>query len=289
MSRTPPTSHSVRAYHTTTCQRLNQAKVRAMVSVRAQGPIDLLHFRQLRIVPATGLACEGTLRDVLVRTGLDPSTSITRLCTERVFLNYTLSLINDQKWKSAGAIHTRIKMVRALMSREGQLTPTNRMKEIIQTLKRLETLDPVDQAYPLKGREMGLILKQCEEEGHTQLLALLAITWLLAMRLGTALLITTDGLTLEGVQKHVQCHRFKNLGTAHGQYPLMDTNPLLQHVKTWQRIRQGHHLLFTLSNSTVLRTLSRMAKRKLGGHSFRRGVLQELQRRGVSTPDLLAM
>ena len=210
-------------------------------------------------------------------------------CSEDQFVRYILSLVNDTKWTSAGAVHTRVKSMKAQLVRMGGLMPTHRTTEIVQTLRRLEDMDTVTQAHPLTGREVGAMLRKLEQKGQLQAMALIAIVWLTAMRLGTALLLTTKGLSLDTDQPGLQCHRHKNVGTAHGQHPLMRAGPLVAVIRRWKATRKGKKMLFTWSRTTAMKTLQAVIGVHIGGHSFRRGVLQELQRRGVPTKDLLAM
>ena len=132
--------------------------------------------------------------------------------------------------------------------------------------------------FPLKIR------KSLRKAKEIEVSIVVLICYMTAERLGSVLLLQTKAINITMKRCFVQFHRFKTMGTAHGQIPLLMKNGrMATMIQEWMHVRRNHKSLFQVSYSKVFKTINLYAPKglHLSGHSFRRGVLQELVRLGI--------
>ena len=164
-------------------------------------------------------------------------------------------------------------------------------QDLKKGLSRLAALETTKQAPPISFADLEGLVTRLLHQREVELAAFMALTWLLAGRVGEVLRIPTAHFFPNDRPIRVKFTVSKAVWGP--QEKSLPEGPLCSVVCDWHRLISQSQppplLMFNLDLKTVIACLRKEVHPDLSGHSIRRGALTHGDQRGGNSEDLMAL
>jgi integrase len=208
---------------------------------------------------------------------------------------YITIVINRPTWKKASGLLNVLYTLWTLSALHGvpQLSQDIRMKNLAQGIRRVMKAQEVSQAVPITLEQVNQLVEHCLKVlKNIMMAAIFGMLWLLAMRVGDLLRITTNAVDITRSPISVTLRWHKTQMSNMGEMSIIKDSMFSKIIVEWVEMRKNqlnNYLLFPTSFPQIVQVMNSVLGPMFSRHSFRRGALQHLAQQGLMDQEILEL